>query len=120
MAVLTVRSWQILKGDSGQKHTAIYRGILECLARFGYASTHEIRYGFNLSYKATENRLTYLSRLGLVRKFPSETVPPVFYCLTSDGRQMARDFGISDSISDFVPSQYAWGTQRHHRTIVMA
>src|ERR1051325_8721874 len=38
--------------------------------------------------------------------------------MSADGRQGVRDFGISDAISNFMPSQYAWGTQRHHRMII--
>src|SRR5579863_4805861 len=114
MPVLDSKGVMILSQDS-HKHSAVYRGILEMLARFGYCSGQEIMYGFDLDYKRSENRLAYLQKLGLIRGFPSGTVPPKFYCLTTHGRQAVTAFRISDENHRFFPSDYRLVESDHHR-----
>jgi len=117
MSELNAKGVAILMQD-GHRNSAIYRGVLEVLARFGYCSSQEIMFGFGLNYKKTENRLAYLNSLGLVKKFASKTVPPSFYCLTESGRQAVKTFGVSEYVSNFVPSDYRLIYQDHHRKIV--
>jgi len=117
MPVLVPKGFLILSKD-GHKHSGVYRGMLELLARFGYASTDEVMYGFDLTWQTALNRFVYLEELGLVKKFASDTRPPWFYCLTAGGREAVRGFDISEDVCVFVPSYYVWSMQKHQRTMM--
>src|SRR5438105_10477508 len=81
MGSLNVKGTAILSKD-GHRHSQVYRGVMELLARFGYASIEEVRYGFHLNLQQAFNRLTYLEKAGLIKRFDSRTRPESFFCLT--------------------------------------
>jgi hypothetical protein len=85
---------------------------------FGYFSIREVKEGLDLSLQESIDRLRYLQRTGLLQRFPSQTYPPEFFCLTTEGRQMVKDFRISDQTSSFLPSSYHKPVQNHTRLLV--
>jgi hypothetical protein len=99
-------------------HSYIYRGIMELLARFGYVSIREVEYGFRLSLTKAVDRLHYLETQGFIQRFPSHTIPPSFFCLTSSGRQAVQGFNISEELISFYPRQYRLASQQHQRAII--
>lgn len=117
MASLSVKGYLILSG-AGNRNSVAYRGIMALLARFGYCSIREIMYDLELSMQVAINRLWYLEKGGLIKGFPSQTVPTEFYSLTADGRQAVRDFQISDESIPFSANQYKLLFQLHHRLLV--
>lgn len=100
------------------KYCYIYREILKMLSIHGYLSIDEVVYHTELMRKQADNRMFYLVKVGLVKKFASGTIPINFYCLTTKGRQVVVDFNISDFISTFQPHMYNLMWQRHHRHLV--
>lgn len=112
-----VKIRNILLGDRS-KNAHVYRSILKMLSIHGYISKEEVMYHTGLSKVEVDNRMFYLYKLGLVNKFPSQTIPINFYCLTARGRQVVIDFNISDFISMFQPHMYNLMWQRHHRYLV--
>jgi DNA-binding Lrp family transcriptional regulator len=96
----------------------VTREVLGCLARFGYLSVEEVAYGCRTSRASAQRRLRRLEDAGLIRSFPSQTVPVEFQCLTTQGRQKVVELGLSDELSPFMPCRYQWVEQHHHRTIV--
>jgi hypothetical protein len=92
--------------------------ILECLARFGYASSEEMAYGCRTARISIQRRLRRLEDAGLLRNFPSQTVPTEFQCLTPSGWEKISESGFSDELSRFTPSRYQWIEQHHHRSII--
>lgn len=95
-----------------------YRKILELMGRFGYVSKEEVMYGFELSEQDARNRLNYLVRLGLIRRFRSQANPQFFYCLKNEGMADLRTYAISDEIHEFNPNTYRPYHQEHDRTLV--
>src|SRR5258708_2110746 len=92
---------------------------MELLARFDYVSIEEVMYAFNLPLMKAVHRLDYLeNRCGLIHRFPSHARPKDFFYLTAGGRQVVRDFQISDYVSEFIPSSYAMMFQAHRRAII--
>lgn len=105
--------------ETGAKSSVQYREICRLVSLFGYVSTDEIKYHLGINEKTTHNRLWYLTRgSGLLKRFPSDTVPENFYCLTGSGRELVEQFGVSDYISNFVPSRYNLMWQKHHRLLI--
>lgn len=113
------KSMRLFEKGSAGKHVDIYRGIVELCSRFGYVSIREVMYGFDLPIRKAINRLTYLNRRGIVRKFDSFTMPEQFYCLTPVGREAVYRFAIADEVREFQPARdYKLINQRHERLLV--
>src|SRR5438067_436584 len=91
---------------------------MEILARFGYASIEEFRYGFNLPLQSAVHRLWYLEKAALIKRFDSRTRPGSFYYLSSEGREAVKAFQISDELVSFYPSDYKLANNDHHRSII--
>jgi hypothetical protein len=114
-----MKSFSIFNLESEQKHGGIYRGIMEIIARFGYISIREVMYLFDLPIQKAIDRLAYLYRSELVRKFESGTVPTHFYCLTQQGKLAIEWFHLCDEMRDFQPARdYNLIYQHHDRTLV--
>ena len=114
-----IKGSMILSKD-GHKYSNVYRGILEVLARFGYASIKEVMYGFHLNLTQAVDRLRYLEQSGFIQRFPSHILPVSFFCLTPHGRKAIRNFSISGYIDPFLPDYYQLVYQEHHRAIIKA
>jgi len=109
---------QLILGSEVLRNGPVYRGIMELLARFGYLSIQEVKYGFDLTIQTAINRLFYLKRSGYIQTFKSQTLPPEFYCLTRQGREVVQAFTVSNWINHFVPSQYNVIFQEHTRSVI--
>jgi hypothetical protein len=111
-----IRNKKILTNRWGGNSQA-YRGILEIMARFGFASAAEAVYGFDLTRKQANKRFAYLESAGLIRRFPSFVLPENFFSLTALGAQFVRANQISDEVIPFDPLRYKVSTQHHTRTV---
>jgi len=119
MGVIFTAAGYLILSRSGYKNSRVYQGIMEMLARFDYLSIEEVMYAFELPLMQAVHRLDYLeNRCGLIKRFSSHTRPKDFFYLTAGGRQVVRDFQISDYVSEFVPSSYAIAYQAHRRAII--
>ena len=76
-------------------------------------------YACNLNLEEAMHRLDYLEDSGFVDRFPSNTIPKLFLCLTSLGREAVRDFDISKDVCLFSPHRYRQAFQNHQRSTVM-
>ncbi len=114
----TAAGYLILSRNS-YKNSRVYQGIMELLARFDFLSIEEVMYAFHLPLMQAVHQLDYLeNRCGLIKRFASGSHPKDFFCLTAGGRQVVKDFQISDQVSEFIPSYYAPAFQAHRRTII--
>ena len=80
-----------LLSECGGGKPSLYRGIVELVSRFGFISVEEVMYGFDLPAPKAMDRLKYLTKVGLLERFPSFTNHRSFYCLTPFGARMAED-----------------------------
>src|SRR5664279_4811456 len=76
-----------LLSENGRECTGVYRRILEMVSRFGFISIEEVMYGFDFPAQKAKDRLKYLTRVGLLERFESFTVPRTFFCLSPMGFQ---------------------------------
>lgn len=104
--------------ESRRVGSETYRGIVELVSRFGFISIEEVMYRFDFPAQKALDRLKYLTRVGLLERFESFTIPQSFYCLSPLGIQMAEAHRVSDEIHAFRPSQYFGLNQRHDRMLV--
>lgn len=104
--------------ESGGEKAGLYRSILEMVSRFGFVSVEEVTYGFDLPLQKAKDRLKYLVKVGLLKRFESFTNPKTFFSLTSVGAQMVAAHAVSDEIVRFHPWQYNVLNQRHDRMLI--
>jgi DNA-binding Lrp family transcriptional regulator len=104
--------------DRDAESSRQYRAIGKCLAIFGYMSQEEIKFMFQIDRHKAHHRIQKLLDRGIIRRFPSLTVPPTFICLTSYGKDLVKKEGINEYVIDFVPSDYNLMWQNHHRSII--
>lgn len=103
--------------EGRQEYVSVYRDLMELMGRFGYVSKEEAMYGFDLSEQDARNRLNYLVRQNLVRRFRSLAEPKFFYCLTKEGLATLRHHAPSDEAHPFDPESYRPFYQSHDRTL---
>jgi len=95
------------------------RDILGLVAKFGYVSIREVEYLLDCDLMTAVHRLFYLTNvLGLLQRFESSAKPDIFYCMTPQGRIVVSDLSLSNEINGFVPKDYRWFWQNHHRQSV--
>jgi len=117
VSYMTSRYYRLFN-EEGRKSSVYYRALCRLIALFGYASIKEIAYHLELPEKRVHNLLWYLVNEGILHKFPSDTLPQNFYCLSAKGRHLVKIFLVSNYISDWTPSRYNLFYQRHHRTVI--
>jgi hypothetical protein len=111
---------QLILSEGFGKNGDVYRGIMELMCRFMYVSIEELKYEFDLSHQQAVNRLFYLEKANLIRRFPSYTWHKHFFCLTPLGRRAARMHIVSDEFNSFNPERFSPVYERHQRRLIKA